>query len=123
LILGSFACESLPNEPLYNNPIDPLAPVYRVNPIAFGPIEATRNRQVTLRFIGVDPYAEVIFLERRNGPVETFAPIATISASERTFTEILPPSQYLDYYYRARVRAIGGALSPYSMSSTVYFSP
>jgi len=105
-----------PDAPVWDNPVEHQTIVYVMKAPSLGAILATTgSRQVTIEILQIDPVADSILLERKNGDAGIFVQIGKSSASEGTYVDLVPDSLGPVLYYRARVQSSTGALSPYSL--------
>jgi hypothetical protein len=118
--LALAGCDA-PEAPAWRNSADPNSADYLMPPPQLGAIDATTgSRQITIHVVGIDPYATLVFFERKNGSVGAFLGIGSSPANQASFVDMVPDSIGPVLYYRVRSGTAAGALSPYSPA--VHFS-
>jgi hypothetical protein len=119
-MLALVAGCQISDQPAWDNPLDPDGVNYVMQFPVLGTPVVNAARQVTFPVYTVDPYAQLILLERRNGSTGTYGQVATMPASQQLLVDTVPATEGPVVWYRARLQSKGGSLSPFS--SAVYIA-
>lgn len=114
VLTGLPGCK--PDAALWDNPLDPYNEDYVMQFPVIGNPAPGANRQVTITVYYVDQYASLLLVERKNGSIGNFVQVGTAPASQQVFIDTVPVTEGPVLWYRVRLQAPGGALSPYSSS-------
>jgi len=119
LIAAFLAAGCTPPDLPADNPRDPYSPDYHMYAPVLGTITVSGQRQVTVPIYSVDPYAQQILVERKDGSAGDFVQVGAVPASQQGYSENIPAANGTSFWYRARLKGYAGALSAYSVDKYV----